>query len=99
MSPRRFFTLRATAPWRTPQHPPFRCSARARLEGFWSSRTLEQDPAFAAMRKHPEFDMELQESRRLEIDACQVFRQILGHTFVPQVASQSVPTSGKRMPV
>jgi DNA-binding winged helix-turn-helix (wHTH) protein len=59
---------------------------RARLGGFWSSCTLERDPAFAGIRNGPEFDDELQEARRLESHACQVFRQALGHAFVPQGA-------------
>jgi DNA-binding winged helix-turn-helix (wHTH) protein len=59
---------------------------RARLGGFWSSRTLERDPAFAGIRNGPEFDDELQQARRLETHACQVFRQTLGHAFVPQGA-------------
>jgi hypothetical protein len=59
---------------------------RARLGGFWSSCTLERDPACAGIRNGPEFDDELQEARRLESHACQVFRQALGHAFVPQGA-------------
>jgi hypothetical protein len=59
---------------------------RARLGGFWSSCTLERDPAFAGIRNRPEFDDELREARRLERHACQVFRQALGHGFVPQGA-------------
>jgi DNA-binding winged helix-turn-helix (wHTH) protein len=59
---------------------------RARLGGFWSSRTLERDPAFAGIRNGPGFDDELQQARRLETHACQVFRQTLGHAFVPQGA-------------
>ena len=55
---------------------------RARLGGFWSSCTLERDPAFAGMRNGTEFDDELQEARRLERHACQVFRETLGHAFV-----------------
>jgi DNA-binding winged helix-turn-helix (wHTH) protein len=55
---------------------------RARLGGFWSSCTLERDPAFAGIRNRPEFDDELREARRLERHACQVFREALGHPFV-----------------
>jgi hypothetical protein len=57
---------------------------RARLGGFWSSCTLERDPAFDGIRNGPEFEDELREARRLERHACQVFRQTLGHAFVPQ---------------
>jgi DNA-binding winged helix-turn-helix (wHTH) protein len=51
---------------------------RARLSGFWSSRTLERDPAFAGIRNSPEFDDELQWARRLEQQACQMFREACG---------------------
>jgi DNA-binding winged helix-turn-helix (wHTH) protein len=50
---------------------------RARLGGFWSSATLELDPAFAGIRNGPEFDNELREARRLEQHACQVFSETL----------------------
>jgi DNA-binding winged helix-turn-helix (wHTH) protein len=59
---------------------------RARLGGFWSSCTLERDSAFDGVRNGPEFDDELREARRLERHACQVFRQTLGHAFMPQGA-------------
>ena len=51
---------------------------RARVRGFWSSRTLERDPAFAGIRNAPEFEVELRDARRLEQHACQVFREALG---------------------
>ena len=59
---------------------------RARLGGFWSSCTLERDPAFAGIRNGPEFDDELREARRLERHACRVFRETLGQAFVRQGA-------------
>ena len=55
---------------------------RARVRGFWSSRTLERDPAFAGIRNGPEFEVELREARRLEQHACQVFREALGQAQV-----------------
>lgn len=66
--------------------PAIQLVRRARLGGFWSSCTLERDPAFDGIRNRPEFDDELREARRLERHACQVFRQTLGHAFVPQGA-------------
>jgi DNA-binding winged helix-turn-helix (wHTH) protein len=62
--------------------PAIRLVRRARLGGFWSSRTLEQDPAFAGIRNGREFDDELQEARRLERQACQMFHETLGQPFV-----------------
>jgi hypothetical protein len=50
---------------------------RARLGGFWSSHTLERDPAFAGIRNAPEFDDEVREARRLEQHACQLFSETL----------------------
>jgi DNA-binding winged helix-turn-helix (wHTH) protein len=66
--------------------PAIQLVRRARLGGFWSSCTLERDPAFAGIRNGPEFDDELREARRLERHACQVFRENLGHAFVRQGA-------------
>ena len=51
---------------------------RARLEGFWSSCTLKQDPVFAGLRNLPEFECELQEALRLESSASEVLNQALG---------------------
>ena len=62
--------------------PAIQLVRRARLGGFWSSCTLERDPAFAGIRNGPEFDDELREARRLEGHACQVFREALGQAFV-----------------
>ena len=55
---------------------------RARVGGFWSSRTLEQDSAFAGIRSIPEFAEEILEARRLEQHACQVYRETLGQALV-----------------
>jgi hypothetical protein len=41
---------------------------RARLEGFASSRTLERDAAFAAVRKHAAFAREVELARERERD-------------------------------
>ena len=58
---------------------------RARTGGFWSSRALECDPAFANMRQLPEFLRELREARSLETEAERTFHLALGSTFaLPQ---------------
>jgi len=57
---------------------------RARQGGFWSSSTLERDPAFAGIRDRPEFEDEVREAQRLERHACEVFQQTLGQAFVQQ---------------
>jgi DNA-binding winged helix-turn-helix (wHTH) protein len=51
---------------------------RARLGGFWSPFTLEHDAVFAAIRNHPEFAHEREESRRLERESSETFRRTLG---------------------
>ena len=51
---------------------------RARQAGFWSSTTMEQDPAFARLRNLHEFDRVLQETRQLELTAFQAFHESLG---------------------
>jgi hypothetical protein len=66
--------------------PAIQLVRRARLGGFWSSCTLERDPAFDGIRNGPEFDDELREARGLERHACQVLRETLGHAFVRQGA-------------
>jgi len=42
---------------------------RARIGGFWCSRTLERDAAFAALRSQSEFGQELSEARSLEMQS------------------------------
>jgi DNA-binding winged helix-turn-helix (wHTH) protein len=54
----------------------------ARLAGFCSSHALEHDAAFATMRTHPQFILELVEARRLEANALSVFEQELGSLFL-----------------
>jgi DNA-binding winged helix-turn-helix (wHTH) protein len=51
---------------------------RAREEGFWSSTAMENDPAFAQLRNSHEFDLELEETKRLESVALQAFYESLG---------------------
>jgi DNA-binding winged helix-turn-helix (wHTH) protein len=46
---------------------------RARLEGFCSSSTLKQDPAFAGLRNLPEFECEFHEAQRVEGYESEVF--------------------------
>jgi hypothetical protein len=62
--------------------PAIRLVRRARLGGFWSSCTPERDPTFDGIRNAPEFDDELQEARRLERQACQLFHETLGPASV-----------------
>jgi len=50
----------------------------ARLEGFWSSCTLKQDPVFAGLRNLPEFECELHKAQHLEARASEVLHQMLG---------------------
>jgi DNA-binding winged helix-turn-helix (wHTH) protein/tetratricopeptide (TPR) repeat protein len=54
---------------------------RARKGGFWSSRALDCDPAFAGIRALPEFSDELREARRLELQAEEAFHLALGAPF------------------
>ena len=56
---------------------------RARVGGFWSSLALERDPAFTGIRNSPEFDVELLGARRLEQNACQMFREACGQAMMP----------------
>ncbi len=58
--------------------PTVRTLRRARLEGFWSSCTLKQDPAFAGLRNLPEFECELHEAERLEARASELLHKALG---------------------
>jgi DNA-binding winged helix-turn-helix (wHTH) protein len=55
---------------------------RARLGGFWSSRALERDSAFNGIRNSPEFEEELRGARRLEQNACQMFREARGQALM-----------------
>jgi DNA-binding winged helix-turn-helix (wHTH) protein len=54
---------------------------RARLGGFWSSCALERDPAFAGFVDSPEFQEELHWARRMEQQACQMFREARGQSL------------------
>jgi DNA-binding winged helix-turn-helix (wHTH) protein len=58
--------------------PTVRTLRRARLEGFWSSCTLKQDPVFAGLRNLPEFECEIHEAERLEARASELLQQALG---------------------
>jgi hypothetical protein len=51
---------------------------RARLAGFWSSGTLEQDPVFAGARDHPDFHLEIEAARRLESESSHALHQSPG---------------------
>jgi DNA-binding winged helix-turn-helix (wHTH) protein len=55
---------------------------RARTGGFWSSRALSCDPAFAGVRSLPRFADELREARQLEAQAEESFHSALGGPFV-----------------
>jgi DNA-binding winged helix-turn-helix (wHTH) protein len=69
--------------------PAVRMLRRARLGGFWSSRALERDPAFAQIRKQPEFDYELRAARRFEVHSDKVFQQTLGSRLQSKVPGPS----------
>lgn len=51
---------------------------KARQNGFWCSRALEHDPAFAALRTAPELLQEITEAKHLETSARQQLRKELG---------------------
>jgi DNA-binding winged helix-turn-helix (wHTH) protein len=55
---------------------------RARLGGFWCSRALERDAAFAELRGQPEFDREWNESKGLEIGSDRALRDAFGGNFL-----------------
>jgi tetratricopeptide (TPR) repeat protein len=61
--------------------PTLRLLRQARLEGFWSSCTLMRDPVFASVRTLRDFDLEVQEAQRLEVQASEAFRHALGPAF------------------
>jgi DNA-binding winged helix-turn-helix (wHTH) protein len=61
--------------------PAVRFLRRARLEGFWSSCTLKRDPAFAGLRNLREFECEIQEAQRLEVQASEALHKTLGSGF------------------
>ena len=51
---------------------------RARIEGFWSSCTLAQDPVFAGVRHHPDFHLEIEAAKRLESESSHALHQSPG---------------------
>jgi tetratricopeptide (TPR) repeat protein len=55
---------------------------KARLTGFWSSRALEQDTAFASVRDSHELQQEIEEAKHLEDSARKRLREELGTAFV-----------------
>jgi tetratricopeptide (TPR) repeat protein len=56
---------------------------RARLAGFFSSQSLQDDPAFRELRDHPDFQCERQEMKRLEGQARATFHNVLDHFAAP----------------
>ncbi|MGD0799049.1 MAG: winged helix-turn-helix domain-containing protein [Acidobacteriaceae bacterium] len=60
---------------------------RARLAGFCSSRALERDAAFAALRAHPGFDRERQASKELETASDRALRNAFGGNFLACVGA------------
>ena len=56
---------------------------RARLAGFWSAYSLENDPVFSELRSVPEFAHEIGEAKRLEWQASQALNEVLGFALVP----------------
>jgi hypothetical protein len=63
--------------------PTIQMIRRARLAGFWSSRTLTLDPVFAGIRDHAAFRTEVDEALRLEAQCCEALAKVLGRPFTP----------------
>jgi len=61
--------------------PAIRILRRARLEGFWSSCTLKRDPAFAGLWNLREFECEIQEAQRLEVQSSEALHKTVGFGF------------------
>jgi len=59
----------------------------ARLAGFWCSYSLERDPVFATVREQAGFVAEIENAKRLELQAEQDVRQALG----PALAANLFP--------
>jgi DNA-binding winged helix-turn-helix (wHTH) protein len=57
---------------------------RARLAGFFSSQSLQNDPAFRQLRDHPDFQCERQEMKRLEEQARAASHTVLDHFAAPR---------------
>jgi DNA-binding winged helix-turn-helix (wHTH) protein len=51
---------------------------RARKEGFWSSETLERDPAFEGVRGRVDFQEEIVEAKRREVGARAELERVCG---------------------
>ncbi len=56
---------------------------RARLAGFSSSQSLQNDPAFRELRDHPDFQCERQEMKRFEEQARTALHNMLEHFAAP----------------
>lgn len=51
---------------------------RARLGGFWSSVSMENDEAFSGVKELAEFQSELKEAKKLEVAAAEAFHNAFG---------------------
>jgi hypothetical protein len=64
------------------RQPIHTCKTRAEKEGFTALSAIKRDPAFSAVREHPEFERVASEARSFEGSARRAFEEAGGRRLL-----------------